>query len=90
MCPVVLQAISAFAQARLFESFCYKLVLETAWKSSDYLTAAVHCAIHGRDRRIIDHLHIAMEMWIFDNLPASVSIHRDDPAVAKVEHIAPI
>ena len=36
------------------------------------------------------YLHIAMEVGVSDDLAGRFGMHRDDLAVAQVEHVAPV
>ena len=50
----------------------------------------MHGAVHGRDGREVDDLHVAAEVAVAHDLPRRVRMHADDAAVAQVEHVAAI
>ena len=54
------------------------------------LAAAVHRAVHGRDGREVDDLHVAAEVAVAHDLARRVRMHADDAAVAQVEHVAAV
>lgn len=50
----------------------------------------MHSAVHGRDGREIDHLHLALEVRVAHNLPRSRRVHAQHLAVAQIQHIAAV
>lgn len=47
-------------------------------------------AIHGRDGREVDNLHLALEVRVAHNLPRSRRMHAQHLAVAQVQHVAAV
>ena len=55
-----------------------------------HLRGAVHGAIHGRDGREVDDLHVAVEVRAAHDLARRVCVHAQHLAVAQVQYVAAV